>query len=222
MLTFTNRITNENCIPELEAAQVCDNFDANLKQFFPIYFDDFVERKFQQVSHPLVNKTASTRKSFNASILKKRFSSKTQILADDAPAITITVTPAQCEQTFRRSQKYASLNIDEVLLDSSVCLAFKKFAFNERSGESVVFIEEVHHFKTLQAKEQRLECAKRMISLFIEKNSVHEINITDKSRDLLQKQFQEQGPALDLFDNVVDELKLLTLRDCFNRFRKSE
>eukprot|EP01080_Neovahlkampfia_damariscottae_P009040 gene9040-1137_t len=103
---------------------------------------------------------------------------------------------------------------------------FKLFLKKERAEENVIFIEEVEKMKSLTSVEARIKKANEIISTFMDRCSILEINISEQLiRDVMNHvKLGEKYRNLtsDVFEIIVEDIKLNILTDPWKRFLDSD
>ena len=103
---------------------------------------------------------------------------------------------------------------------------FKLFLKKERAEENVIFIEEVDKMKLLPTVEARIKKSNEIISTFMDRCSILEINISEQLiRDVMNHvKLGEKYRNLtnDVFEVIVEDIKLNILTDPWKRFLDSD
>jgi len=113
-----------------------------------------------------------------------------------------------------------SWNINDILNDKELRAEFKIFVINEYSVENLLFVENVEVYQSSDI-ERRRELSGKIISTFLNDNSLMEVNINKELKSRVIDILSKEGPIPELFDCVVNELKLTVLSDSAIRFMQS-
>lgn len=115
---------------------------------------------------------------------------------------------------------FSPTNIDLVIENDAQRAKFKEFAASEMCEEGLALIEQVLEYKKITRSDKRILKANQIINTYIEQGSQFEVNINDMLRQELKNQLSVKGPATELFDPVITDIKLFALHDCFFRYKK--
>jgi len=113
-----------------------------------------------------------------------------------------------------------SWNINDILKDKELRAEFKIFVINEYSVENLLFVENVEVYQSSDV-ERRRELSGKIISTFLNDNSLMEVNINKELKSRVIDILSKQGPIPELFDGVVNKLKMTVLSDSAIRFMQS-
>jgi hypothetical protein len=96
---------------------------------------------------------------------------------------------------------------------------FKVYCTRELSVESLLFYECVVEYKKLDM-DRRLQVIPKIYDLFFARNSIYELNVTNKIVNECTEKLETDGATDDLFDELVIQV-IMNLRDAFKRFQRS-
>ena len=111
--------------------------------------------------------------------------------------------------------------LEYVLNDERSLKYFKIYASREYSVENIILFEEIQIYKTLDENKRKIR-SKQMMEIFFQKDSIHEINTSNRFIKVLERRIKEEDFSIDLFDIVLYDVIQNNLMDTFSRFQISE
>ena len=111
--------------------------------------------------------------------------------------------------------------LEYVLKDERSLKYFKIYASREYSVENIILFEEIQIYKTLVENKRKIR-SKQMMEIFFQKDSIHEINTSNRFIKVLERRIKEEDFSIDLFDIVLIDVIQNNLMDTFSRFQISE
>ncbi|RKP12989.1 hypothetical protein BJ684DRAFT_20498 [Piptocephalis cylindrospora] len=158
-------------------------------------------------------------------------------IAEAVTFLVCVLRPLYLSYRTERTHKALHLtktSFEEVLASPSQLALFRAFSIRDFSSENVLFYERVSgltsrvaraapHGQKDPARLDRViarEC-RAIYELFIEPGSEHEVNLTSSVVIALADRFSMEDLSLDMFDDSLQEIKVLMYQHTFPRFVRS-
>eukprot|EP01080_Neovahlkampfia_damariscottae_P003208 gene3208-5524_t len=128
----------------------------------------------------------------------------------------------------KRTSRFDSMDEQQisVLKNDKKRRFLKEFMRKELSIETILFFEDVQIFNDLNTEQERFFRAEEIFLSYFSNSSFLELNVSEKLKKLLNKNWREckQTGKMDiyLFDEIGKHLSNIILNDTFRRFKDSE
>ncbi|KAL0490954.1 regulator of G-protein signaling [Acrasis kona] len=115
-----------------------------------------------------------------------------------------------------------TLTLQDVLSDTKKIRFFHVFAARSQASENVMFIQQVNKRYKRDDQLERERVAKNIFEVFFDSESLLELNVKQSSKNNVMKRFEEEGPVIDLFDDIARDIENHVLVHLFALFTDSD
>ncbi|EFC46298.1 RGS domain-containing protein [Naegleria gruberi] len=122
--------------------------------------------------------------------------------------------------------KMYKFQFEEIYDNHETRALFKQFLIKNQNGENIYFDKTLDsEYKPLKSNRNRYYMAKRIVETFIKEGSPYEVNLSEKVKHALLREFakaSEENCPLDLFDSVQYQVLSSMRMDAYPRFVQSD